>query len=199
MDVFAAIMISVALLLFANPLVSPLSLMTAGLDMLMNLIRVLLSSVSQKKMSVRLAHRKHRFERLKLVVSRLMALPMFTYQVARTSQSSKVMVVKVMKIILNILITMALYHCMLIVLQFSITLLLQSVLDLLQMCILVKTLPLGSALVIMELKNILMRMKDQVYKRPTRQMSRMMAIKTTAATKMEDQMLRVPTCKNVKR
>jgi hypothetical protein len=199
MDAFAAIMTSIALLLFANPLASPLSLMTEGLEMLMNLIRVLLSSVSQKKMSVKLAHRKHRFERLKLVVSQLMALPLLTHQVARTSQSSKVMVVKVMKILLNMLVTMALYHCMLIVLQYSITLLLQSIMDLLQMCILVKTLLLGSVLVIMVLRNMLMRLKDQVYRRPTQQMSRIMAIETTAATKVEDQMPKIPMCKNVKR
>lgn len=200
MDVFAAIMISVALLLLANPLVSPLSLMAAGLEMPMNLIRVLLGSVTREKMSVRLAHRKHIFERLMLVVSQMMVLPTLTQLVARTSPSSKVLVVKVMKILLNILITMALCHCLLIMPQHSITLLLLSVMDKLQiLCILVKTLLLGSILVIMVLKNMLMRLKDQVYRRLIRQMSRIMAIKITTATKVEDQLTPISMCKSVKR
>lgn len=200
MDVFAAIMISVALHLLANPLVSPLTLMTAGLEMLLNLNRVLLGLVIREEMSVRLAHRKHRFERLMLVVSQLMVLPTLTQLVARTFRSSKVLVVKVIKTLLNILITVAVCHCLLIVPQLSITLLLLSVMDTLQMlCILVKTLLLGSVLVIMILKNMLMRLKNQVCRRLTRQMSRIMAIKTTAATKVVDQLPQIPMCKSVKR
>ncbi|PNF40371.1 hypothetical protein B7P43_G01573 [Cryptotermes secundus] len=200
MDVFAAIMTSVALLFLANPLVSPLSLMAAGLEMLMNLIRVLLGLVTREEMSVRLAHRKHIFERLMLVLSQLMVLPTLTQLVARTSPSSKVLVVKVMKILINILKTMALCHCLLIVPQHSITLLLLSVMDVLQMlCILVKTLLLGSILVIMVLKSMLMRLKNQVYRRLTQQMSRILAIKITAATKVEDQLTPIPMCKSVKR
>ncbi|XP_069703335.1 protein kinase C-binding protein NELL1-like isoform X3 [Periplaneta americana] len=189
MDVFAAIMISVALLLVANPSVSPLSLMIAGLEMLMSLIVLLLGSVSREEMSVKLAHRKHRFERLMLVVSQLVVLPKVAHLAARTSPSSKVTVV------LNTLITMRLCRCLLIVLLHLVTLLLQSVMDLLQMCILVKTLHRGSVLVM----NMLMRLMKQVYRRLTQQMSRVMAIKATAATKMGDQLPRIPMCKNVKR